>query len=798
MQAGDDAFWAPMNVMACDARFIDTYKVKAQAGGLTIDRSYFGSAIETRQLCYRFQYLGANASHILSEPTAYLLFPSVRATTLGAMRASPTGAAVGCAANVTILGRGFNAVSDVLAKCVFGSFGSTEAKYVSDTEMSCESPTVDAAGTAALHLQFGVEASSPLLLVQSVFTFYDSSSLVVDHVTPSAGPYDTAVEVQLSGSLLDFGAPSCRFGAYASVAVVSSKADAQCTKPAFPASEKAALGAYPLEFSPDGQCWVSSASFTTYNAMVISLSVTGSPSTASVPLLIHGEGLIALPSARCEFVADGTADAIYRPLTVISSTEAMCETPANGAARSYEVRVQLNGVTSDPNLNGTLSLSEYDLSAVTLSALSPQYVPLGETTSLTVDGTGFASYGAGQLVCRAGSLIVPGLLLDSTQVVCELPATLPAGTLSVNVSLSGGIAGTFSQGLDLFVYPQPIISTVAVASRRALSVYGASQAQGDAMGGTPVAVIGTGFEGLIGAGFEGARTLVRCRFGARGSPSSEATVVSDSEVRCLTTPGTESDDGQPVAVALNAISFAGNGTFYYIGLHTPFLVSVRFTPDLRKLVIQLDEQPTNRGNVNGQVRCERLLSDATAEALRGDAPEAICAWQDDSTIVAFLTTETYAEPGMVVTLRAGVIWPKLFTGACTGSESRCNAGDEMSVDTFFPCNRVDTEETELCDRPVAVVRAPMQISACAGTTLELDGSHSHGGGPKPLKFFWNPAGSSDNRRNIKSYAESELGRVGVYQQCASIRDSNASAVRRKQRAAPVPTVCKRLPRPCVC
>ena len=115
---------------------------------------------------------------------------------------------------------------------------------------------------------------------------------------------------------------------------------------------------------------------------------------------------------------------MYTPLTVSSPTEAVCSSPASGTAATYSVAVQLNGVNDEPYFVGAPSFTEYDLTLVTIAALTPMNVPKEEATTLTIDGAGFASYGEGQLICRVGSTKLAGRLDSATRILCELPPTL--------------------------------------------------------------------------------------------------------------------------------------------------------------------------------------------------------------------------------------------------------------------------------------------------------------------------------------------------------------------------------------
>ena len=141
--------------------------------------------------------------------------------------------------------------------------------------------------------------------------------------------------------------------------------------------------------------------------------------------------------------------------------------------------------------------------------------------------------------------------------------------------------------------------------------------------------------------------------------------------------------------------------------------------------------------MNGLGPCRQVLAPATIAVLQGaDASPPMCDWTDDSHLVAYLTLFTSAAPGMSVTVRAGVLWPREWSGDCHAEDSLCAEQQTLAVDIDFPCDRRDTAERELCGEPVALVQAPTEISSCPGTVLTLDGSRSSGGGIKPLTYRW--------------------------------------------------------------
>ena len=60
----------------------------------------------------------------------------------------------------------------------------------------------------------------------------------------------------------------------------------------------------------------------------------------------------------------------------------------------------------------------------------------------------------------------------------------------------------------------------------------------------------------------------------------------------------------------------------------------------------------------------------------------------------------------------------------------------MSIDSFFPCDKRTTQDKELCPVPEAQLQAPISISGCNGTRIQLSATSSSGGGVKQLIYSW--------------------------------------------------------------
>ena len=222
LQRGDTAYWVSAAASSCEQRLdamavprtdvSSLFRDDDSVGAAFVYGSFvFGAAVEVLKLCYRFNYNDEATTHILSDATDYLLFPDVRVTTLGPMSVTPTGTGVGCAVNVTISGLGFASVAHLWARCVFPSIGTTNATFVNDTTMVCESPAPPTWGTTSMELQFG---DGPQLGVLPVFTVFRATDISVSALVPGGGSYNLVTTVHLTGDFLDFGQPRCRFGSW--------------------------------------------------------------------------------------------------------------------------------------------------------------------------------------------------------------------------------------------------------------------------------------------------------------------------------------------------------------------------------------------------------------------------------------------------------------------------------------------------------------------------------------------------------------------------------------------------------
>ena len=800
---GDLAKWVQLDAPSCDTRYdaISAGAVSEGAArfyaGVTVGKfklcykfNYFAPDGSKCTYCYGAHCFRRRCN--LLTPTPYLMYDDVLLSVISYESVLPRGTAIGCESDVVIRGRGFLQLGEALTPLAEMTCGftnpereyytvvvhndtitkwrlappvSTPATVINDTAISCRTTAPSTKGDFALRVDFGglTAQHGNAFPTFRAFDFEDSQ---VSVVAPAAGSYVKVVDLALQGLFEDFGTPACRIGSWFSTyTIVVNSSYVLCDKPIFPASERAVAGQYPLLFTPNRQCvrgatapYTGLSNFTgegsafrTYNPQCNALTSYGGEDVPQTdPVRIIGIGFLypGLPYGFCRYsrLIDGVVNPvnstiIETPVTALSQTELECKAPTTrglgGGLGKWLVEVLENGRDINPVQGEDLIYEVWATETVSYLTVSPQGIPVGEPSSLTVHGTGFADFGYGQLQCVysrdfanffATRQAFQGQLIDSTRILCPPPPDELIDTRGV-VLLRASLAGSDDE-LRLMRIPQlgvPVYVNVNITS--------ISPSSGDALGGTPVTFYGIGFRAGI------ALDRMRCMFGVNVLPAPPVE-INASSVTCIAPPGAERPGGTPVKVALNGFSFdtARALSFYYVGLSPPRLATVFFATDGSRLFARFDGPDTNRAGMIGDDDCDLIFDDETSRRLRGSGDVPVrCGWEDDTTVIAFLTSFTNASIDMRVGSRPNVIWPRewAYPGRCDLPGSMCALETSIAINSAFPCDDGFTTRREECEKPVALVQAPSTLSSCSeGTSLTLDGSISTGGGIKALQFDW--------------------------------------------------------------
>lgn len=472
-------------------------------------------------LCYKWKYAESVDERVT--PTPYIRFPNVQVLALEIAGATPRGTTLSCETIVTIQGAGFDLIpAELPISCEYGlsaSRGVTSATVKNGTQLTCPTPLLSTVEPMSINFVIG---QLKVLFIMEAFAVIDVATLVITNSTPSGAPYNTQMPLVLRGSgFVNFGGGRCKFddSIMTTEATVHSPHLVECYKPEFPSSERDRVGQYTLRYSPNGQCWPSPTaqpqgvtSFTTYNALLSGLTVIGAPSSKQVEIGLEGLGFVDLGGGTCTFTSTHWETAgmtIIQPLTVVSSTAARCLSPGGGIPNvAYTLETKLNGVTPVPTfgLGGSISFTEYDLAQVRVASIYPKGFPTSTQTAITLKGSGFATYGQGQLVCQltdwtGAEISIPGTLLGigatRSSILCPFYTGATPTTYTVRLSLNGGSAGTFSSDTHRFsAYEQAVL-------------YDVTPRKGDANGGNVVTISGRGFTGLAPLEFKRQQSMRR-------------------------------------------------------------------------------------------------------------------------------------------------------------------------------------------------------------------------------------------------------------------------------------------------
>ena len=223
MQPGDRAKWVRADASDCSSEY-DVLPWSAVtgnglAGGVTATFDVGRAAVGLAALCYKFNYqLAAAAADV--HPTAYLLFPHVRAAVVSFDSVTPRGTAIGCSSNLTVEGAGFMALASIAndshlsassqpsLTCTFSQLGSVPATLLNDSRLVCASIVPTSAGALPLRIELGQYTTSLPTPFPS-FAAYDASVHQISSMYPAGGAYNLAKLVGIQGTVASYGEALC-------------------------------------------------------------------------------------------------------------------------------------------------------------------------------------------------------------------------------------------------------------------------------------------------------------------------------------------------------------------------------------------------------------------------------------------------------------------------------------------------------------------------------------------------------------------------------------------------------------
>lgn len=363
---------------------------------------------------------------------------------------APISGPAGGQAIVTVTGTGFSGTPTVS----LGGSACTAVNTVTATSLKCTTPS-HAAGPVTVTVtnpdgQSGSKASA--------YTFIAAPR--VDGVTPAGGPLAGGTLVTISGANF-YGAPTVVWdgGNCTNITVVSA-ASLTCRVPAGSAGEASVTVT-----NPDSQSLQLFAAYTYTAAPILtSVSPTSGRVGGGTDVIVTGANFtgasaVSFGGSGCTVTAGS-----------VTATSLHCTTSSH-AAGAAAVTVMTFG-----NQTSTQAVSFTYVVAPTVVSVSPTSGPAAGGTTVTVDGTNFS---ASPTVSIGGSACTPVTRVDATKLTCNT-GSHAAGAGQVVVTND-----------DLQVSSQNVTFTYKPAP----TVSGLEPSAGPAIGGTPVTIMGTGFDG---------------------------------------------------------------------------------------------------------------------------------------------------------------------------------------------------------------------------------------------------------------------------------------------------------------
>ena len=318
---------------------------------------------------------------------------------------------------VRVIGTGFFEGDDLW--CDFGAAGSTTAKLISYSKVSCLTPPTSVPRNVTVSLNF--KGSGDYVSSGQSFTYHRQLSLV--DAKPLRGFVCGGTAVTITGTgFVDVPSLSCRFGGTVVKAKYISRNMIECRSP--PAGE---VGKVDLDISLNGvdfAQFMSSEIVFHYDSeielhAVSPKNVAMKKSIQSVItkaedryITLYGKGFVNTTSLSCLFGSKQITAA-----TFITETEVKCSLPESGNSGEIQVRVSLNGVDFCEKVSTILFVPP-----AVISDVYPSRVQEGSEIDLFISGDNFVQSSA--LQCYFGSnnyFSKPATWISESSLMCTSP-----------------------------------------------------------------------------------------------------------------------------------------------------------------------------------------------------------------------------------------------------------------------------------------------------------------------------------------------------------------------------------------
>ncbi|WP_432992225.1 IPT/TIG domain-containing protein [Dactylosporangium sp. CA-233914] len=457
---------------------------------------------------------------------------------------SPTSGPTVGGTTVTISGTNLSGAMSVTFGGVAGTVSNSTA-----TSITAVTPA-HAAGNVAV----GVTTLMGATTVPGGYTYVAGPG--VSSLSPTSGPTAGGTSVAITGAgftgatAVDFGTdPAASF-------TVNSDTSITAVAPAHSA------GAVDVAVTtPSGTANATGAYTYTPPPSVTSLSPTSGATAGGTSVTITGAGFTG--TTAVDFGTDPAAS-----FTVNSDTSITAVAPAHSAGA---VDVAVTTPSGTANATGAYTY----MPPPSVTSLSPTSGLTAGGTSVTITGTGFT----GTTAVDFGTDPAASFTVDSDTSITAITPAEAAGAVDVQVTTPGGTA----TAVGAYTY---------MPAATATSIFPTS---GPDLGGTLVAITGTGFTGTTAVTFDGMN-------------ATSFTVNSDTTISAVTPPGTG-----PVSVTVTTPTGSPSvpGGYEYVGVQAATLAAHSVHKDAAQEPAGTDAKQAHKAGANAKAKVKHK-ADATA------------------------------------------------------------------------------------------------------------------------------------------------------------------------------------------
>eukprot|EP00698_Gefionella_okellyi_P014710 TRINITY_DN4087_c0_g4_i1.p1 TRINITY_DN4087_c0_g4~~TRINITY_DN4087_c0_g4_i1.p1 ORF type:complete len:2815 (-),score=725.60 TRINITY_DN4087_c0_g4_i1:124-7932(-) len=378
-----------------------------------------------------------------------------------AVSVSPSTGAAMLATLVTVTTQ--NAVNVPSIACIWDGLTSTQATYVTATQVRCMTPSASVAGASTL----GVANDGTHVGTTTLYTYFGAPNVTT--VTPGSTITTTAVTLTVGSAAYFLNIPtlSCKLGTVVSVATYVNPSTVRCAAPA----QGAAL--LDVAVSNNGNWFGTSLPFRFY--------AIGAPTENNFVSGL-GNGGLATVALRTVLQTDlAQISCLWGPSSVSSAATASVVGPLGSVTCPVAV-TGAAGTTTTLTIQGDLGWSaSWTLTffgVANVGTPSVTTIPAQTPSTITVTGSGFVNVST--LACEYNGQSVPAIYVSPTQVVCQVPP-LVAGPTTLEVTNDGASTGVTTTIYSSLLGTQSVtqissagVGTVTISLRTVLPNNGAN------------------------------------------------------------------------------------------------------------------------------------------------------------------------------------------------------------------------------------------------------------------------------------------------------------------------------------